>query len=107
MSLWEERAARNEALFHEVNEQIRRLADSGGPPATCDFICECSQDTCSERIHIPMHVYEAVRAAPRRFIVLPGHDSDFEHVVERADGYLIVEKEGAAARIAEQTDPRP
>jgi hypothetical protein len=37
---------------------------------------------------------------------VPGHDGDFEHVVERSPGYVIVEKEGDAGRIAQRTDPR-
>lgn len=107
MSLPEERAARNEALFREVNEQVRSLADSSDHSLSgADFVCECSQDTCTERVHVPVVTYEAVRSHPRRFIVLPGHENDFEHVVEHHDGFLIVEKEGTAGRIAERADPR-
>lgn len=107
VSLPEERAARNEALFREVNEQVRSLADtSDRSQLGADFVCECSQDTCMERVHVPVATYEAVRGHPRRFIVLPGHESDFEHVVERNDGFLIVEKEGTAGRVAERSDPR-
>jgi hypothetical protein len=103
VSLWEERAARNEALFREVNEQVRRVAQ---PAYSAGFVCECSQDTCAERVQVPLSVYEAVRSDPRRFILLPGHENQFERVVERADGFLIVEKEGVAGRIAEANDPR-
>jgi hypothetical protein len=39
-------------------------------------------------------------------LVVPGHDNDFERVVERSDGYAVVEKGGHAGRVAEQTDPR-
>lgn len=108
MSLPEERAARNEALFREVNEQARRL--SGRPESTSSgellIICECGDDRCTERVGLPSAAYEAVRSSPRRFVVVPGHENDFEHVVERADGYSVVEKEGQAGRVAEQTDPR-
>ena len=107
MNLSEERAARNEALFREVNEQVRSLS-SGQPSGREELliICECSDDRCIERLSLPVSVYETTRAAPRRFVVVPGHDNDFERVVERADGYAVVEKEGGAGRIAEQTDPR-
>jgi hypothetical protein len=108
MSLWEERAARNEALFREVNEQARSI--SGLQPLTPSddllIICECSDDRCTERISLPPSVYEAVRANPRRFLVVTGHEGDFEQVVERAGAYSVVEKEGQAGRIAEQHDPR-
>jgi hypothetical protein len=107
VSLTEEHAGRTEALFREVNEQVRRLADIGDPSRPGgDFICECSQDTCMERVHVPLATYEAVRGHPRRFIILPGHEDDFEHVVGRDHSFLIVEKEGAAGRVAEHSDPR-
>ena len=108
MSLPEERAARNEALFREVNEQVRSLAQSHPLPRQDELviICECSDDRCMERISLQVAVYEEVRANPRRFVVVPGHDNDFEHVIERADTYAIVEKEGQAGRIAERVDPR-
>lgn len=108
MTLWEERAARNEALFREVNEQARSI--SGLQPLSRSdhllIICECSDDRCTERISLPLSVYETVRANPRHFLVVTGHEGEFEHIVERADGYSIVEKEGQAGRIAEQNDPR-
>jgi hypothetical protein len=107
MSLGEERAGRNAALFREVNEQGRalaeRFAEQEDVPA---FICECSNDECVERLRVPIDVYESVRAHPRRFLVAPGHEGEFEQVSEVGDGYLIVEKTGVAGRIAEQNDPR-
>jgi hypothetical protein len=107
MTLWEERAARNEALFREVNEQVRALSEQfAANPDTVGFVCECSRDDCTERLYLQVDVYEAVRAHPRRFIVATGHDGDFEHVVERPAGYVVVEKEGTAGRIAQHTDPR-
>lgn len=107
MDLTEERAGRNEALFREVNEQVRRLNErSDQTTESADFVCECSLESCAERVPVPLRTYEAVRAHPRRFIVLPGHDNDFEHIVERNDGFYVVEKEGVAARIAERSDPR-
>lgn len=109
MSQWEERAARNEALFREVNEQARSISGQQSPERADDLqiICECSDDRCTERISLPLSVYETVRANPRQFLVVTGHQGDFERLVERADGYSIVEKEGRAGRIAEQNDPRP
>jgi hypothetical protein len=108
MSLWEERAARNEALFREVNEQARSISGLQPSPRSAELriICECSDDRCTEHISLTLSVYEAVRSNPRRFLVVSGHEGDFEHVVERADGYSIVEKEGQAGRVAEQNDPR-
>jgi hypothetical protein len=108
MSLWDERAGRNEALFREVNEQARTLADRFGGPGANEFgfVCECSDDACTERVRLTLEVYEAVRASPRRFVLVAGHETSVERVVDRGPGYVIVEKVGAAARIAEQHDPR-
>jgi hypothetical protein len=108
VSLWEERAARNEALFREVNEEVERLtARLGGGGDRADFVCECSQAECTEWLRVPLGLYESVRAAPRRFLLVAGHErSEFESVVERGAGYVVVEKEGTAGRIADGTDPR-
>lgn len=108
MSLWEERAVRNEALFREVNEQARSISGLQPPTPSDDLliICECSDDRCTERVALPLAAYEAVRANPRRFVVVTGHENDFERVVERFGSYSIVEKEGRAGVVAERTDPR-
>jgi len=99
VSLWEERAARNEALFREVNEEVERLTErlrSGADGA--DFVCECSRAECTEWLHVPLALYESVRAAPRRFLLVAGHErSEFERLVASGDGYVIVEKEGRPA----------
>ena len=102
--LWEQRAARNEALFREVNENIARLETRYGASTTqAVFICECSRDSCTEHIDVDEETYRRVREHPRRFIILPGHVDDMvESVVETHPGFLIVEKTGAAGDVAEQ-----
>lgn len=104
-SLWEQRAARNEALFREVNENIARLEERHGGSAThTAFICECSSDLCTEHVPVDDETYRRVREHPRRFIVLPSHvDESLETVVERQPGYVVVEKTGVAGDIAENT----
>jgi hypothetical protein len=103
-SLWEQRAARNEALFREVNENIARLEERFGSATQPVFICECSSDSCTEHIPVDEETYRRVREHPRRFLILPGHiDETLESVVETHPNYLIVEKTGAAGEVAEQT----
>jgi hypothetical protein len=105
--LWEERAGRNEALFREVNERVLELTDLGDLVRKGEFVCECSRDDCRERLSAPITVYEAVRANPRRFLVKPGHETtELEVVVEQTPEFFVVEKDGAAGRVADQTDPR-
>jgi hypothetical protein len=105
VNLWEERAARNEALFREVNEQAQRLdRDWEQPGETPIFICECADDTCAERIRVPAEIYAEVRENPRRFLIRPGHEhAEIERIVSATDEYSIVEKTGSAATIAERT----
>ena len=105
MSIWEERAARNEALFREVNERVEELHADG---RAAEFICECADDTCTVFITVPLETYERVRSNPRHFLVRQGHEMpQLEEVVEECGDFLIVSKTApAAARIAEETDPR-
>jgi hypothetical protein len=104
-SLWEQRAARNEALFREVNENLARLEERHGTTVTQPvYICECANAGCAEQIAIDPDAYSRVRAQPRLFFVRPGHeDPQIERVVERHDDYLVVEKTGAAGEVAEHT----
>lgn len=108
MTLFEERAARNEALFREVNEQVERLAGRWDPAGSAGFVCECGNADCAEHVEVPLEEYERVRRDPRRFVVLPDHVMpELEHVVERASHYAIVEKDApAAVRVVEQHEPR-
>ncbi len=101
----DERVGRNEALFREVNERIKELAAVEGD---FDFLCECGDERCTVPIAMTVDEYEAVRADPRRFAVVPGHDTaDVERVVERNERFAVVEKVlGLPTVIAEVSDPR-
>jgi hypothetical protein len=102
------RAAQNQTLFREVNERVKdldeRLAwqlDRG------DWLCECEDETCFERIRMALPEYERLRAHGNRFAVKPGHEApELEDIIERHDGYLIVAKRGAGGVYATEHDPR-
>lgn len=99
----------NEALFRQVNEQIRGLNESfGHRDGSMTVICECGDAECTERIELTVVDYEHVRASSRLYVIASGHELlDVEQVVEQRDGYLVVQKrEGIAAEVAEETDPR-
>jgi hypothetical protein len=102
-SLWEQRAARNEALFREVNQNIARLEERHDTTATVPvYICECAAADCTAQLPIDAETYQRVRGNPRRFFVLPGHeDPRLERVVETHRDYLVVEKTGPAGEVAE------
>lgn len=104
-SLWEQRAARNEALFREVNENIARLEEGYGVTSSEPvYICECANAGCTAQLAVNLETYRRVREDPRRFFVTPGHqEPQLERVVETHRDYLIVEKTGAAGEVAERT----
>jgi hypothetical protein len=102
-----ERLGANEAVFREINEGIERGQWPGEEDSLVSFRCECAQLGCNDLIQLSVNEYEGVRANPRRFIVVPGHERlEAEAVVERRPGYLIVEKLDQAGTTAEATDPR-
>jgi len=104
VSASEERVARNEALFREFNERVERLADDS---PRIEFVCECGDLDCLERLALTHTSYEQVRSDPRRFVVAPGHENvEIERVVARRERYFVVEKLAHAARVAIEHDPR-
>ncbi len=104
----EERIARNEALFREVNERIAESAERFDSDRA-QFVCECADQDCAQRVDASLEEYERVRADATRFLLCPGHeDTRVERVVERRGTRIaIVEKFNAVvARIVRQHDPR-
>lgn len=104
----ERRVGLNEAVFREVNERLKELNRAfTAVTETMDLVCECADTTCTGHITMPPHEYEAIRARATYFVVLPGHvlEGDSERLVEHRRGYDVVEKQGEAAEVAEQTDP--
>ena len=101
----DERIAKNETLWREVNERIREVTTYDGE---IEFLCECGDPTCAQPIAMSVPEYEEVRADPTHFLVVPGHViPDIEHVVSSKGRYEVVAKrEGQPAAIATETDPR-
>src|SRR5882762_1271769 len=96
------RIAANQSVFRDVNEAIERGLWPGEERSASAFRCECARPDCNEMVALTPEEYEGVRANPRCFIVLPGHQaSDVETVVEERGGYLIVEKCDEAGKAAE------
>lgn len=103
-----ERLAENEALFRSINELIEQAATTNGPDDhVFEFVCECSNGTCSLLLPLTIAQYEQVRADPTQFLVAPGHVvGDIETVVEQPGPYLVVRKLGDAAAYVARRDPR-
>lgn len=102
-----DRIGHNETLFREVNE---RIAAGQWPTERADpvaFRCECGSLRCNLLLELTLDAYEEVRASATHFVLVPGHEIPaIERVVEREPSYVVVEKVGGAAEVAEETDPR-
>jgi hypothetical protein len=109
LSTRDERLADNESLFREVNERLKELGESFSVVAErAEFICECGDAECTERVSLTLGEYEAIRAEPTRFLVRPGHVApDIEVVIKEDERHAVVEKrDPEAVEIAERFDPR-
>lgn len=104
----EERAGKNQSLFREVNERVSELNKEHGVWALSDWICECADEACTERIGLTPQEYEGVRKNPTHFVVAPSAEHvvfDVERVVEQHERYWVVSKVGEAASVAIRLDP--
>jgi len=104
------RAARNQSLFREVNQRIAELVHRYAAELLPNsYLCECLNTECTQTLELSHLEYERVRRRGTRFFVLPGHDDPaVENVVEAYERYVVVEKIGVGAEIAEsigQRDP--
>ena len=105
MSRREERLARNEAFFRELNERLEAVTP--GSAEELVVICECADEDCAQRLTLKEGEYEAIRAHDTHFVVALGHaDVRIEDVVRRTDRFEVVAKRGVAGEIAEDLDPR-
>jgi hypothetical protein len=61
-------------LLGEVNRQIRDLAAKVDPDdaSTWEFICECGETGCKERVGLPLSRYDELKLA-ELVLLAPGH----------------------------------
>jgi hypothetical protein len=104
----QQRIAKNEALFRQVNERIEEVNQKLGEESLSDFLCECGDDDCTAPVSMTIAEYEEVRNQPTHFAIANGHEViDVERVIEKNERFSVVEKfAGEAERIAVETDPR-
>jgi len=112
-----EQQSRNEALLREVNERIAELDKAAeehnlAPDQTLfEFLCECGASDgeaghCDERVRMTINEYDQVRSQDDRFVVSPGHESDWlEWVAARTERFVIVDKRAEAEPFVAD-DPR-
>jgi len=105
----DERSARltkNETIFRAGNESIHTAVD--GKLEQAPYLCECGEERCLESVLLTSAEYEAVRAHPARFFVVPDHEdlTAGEVVIEQYDRFTLVEKHGEERELVERLDPR-
>jgi hypothetical protein len=107
-----ERRALNEALFRDVNERIAESAKHFEAGKT-EFVCECADPSCTERVPATMAEYENVRKRSTTFLLAPGHGQpEIEQVVSDRGRFQVVEKMGeivrrTVIRLDPRTRPKP
>ena len=94
--------ARNEDLFRTINERIEDAAQRHGTDShKYEFLCECSDLDCAEKVVLTLAEYAHAREDPTRFIVVKEHViHEIEHVVEAARDHVVIEKHGEAGVVA-------
>jgi len=102
-----QQAAENEATFRSVNERLEEKADELKlGEARTPFLCECEDETCTEILLLRHAEYEQVRAHPRRFIVVSGHQNGDDELIRDEADFTVIEKHGEEGELVEQQDPR-
>jgi hypothetical protein len=103
----QERMARTEAAFREVNEAIADTA-ARFESDEADFICECADPQCAHRVTADLEEYEQVRSEGTHFLLATGHHvPEVERVVERTGEFDVVEKiTPVMRRIVRRLNPR-
>ena len=84
-------AGRIHAQRWASNERIAASARAHrfGATTAVPFICECSDDRCSELIRLPLGEFSTARTLGR-YLVVPGHAVDEAHRLHTERAYWIV-----------------
>ena len=102
-----ELSAKTESLFRDVNERIAETSERFDSDEA-QFMCECSDSRCAERLEVPLAEYEQVREDPTTFLLNPEHvEPEIEKIVTHRREYAVVRKvDAVVARIVRGLDPR-
>jgi hypothetical protein len=80
-----------QVLRRDVNVRIRSVGDASG---TIGVFCECGRRRCADQIQLAAQAYSDVLGSSGRYVVSPGHeDLDAERLIDRHDGYVVVERD--------------
>jgi hypothetical protein len=94
-------------MFREANERAKAWEERHRDGEVELYFCECANPDCREKVRLGEADYERIRSDSRRFVIVPGHElPDVETVIERDEGWAIIEKAPEVARTVEALDPR-
>lgn len=112
VSTSEQRQIENEMIFRRANETVSEGLDEldadhvadGNPQLVHDeditlyFICECSDENCTERIPIKLRTYQTIHEDRDAFVIKPKHEVDtIEEVMVQEVEYSVVKKNNSIA----------
>jgi hypothetical protein len=93
------RVGQNEQGFRDYNNRKLQHAsvDETDDQEPIQFVCECGDKDCDQRLVITAAGFTTAHSAPNRFIVKPGHVyPDVERVVTENETFAVVEKQPIA-----------
>jgi hypothetical protein len=94
-------------MFREANERAKDWEEQHRLDEVELYFCECADPQCREKVSLRQAEYERVRSDSRHFVIVPGHElPDVETVIERNEGWAIIEKAPEVSDIVEARDPR-
>jgi hypothetical protein len=96
------RAAENEVLFRNANQEIELRRAELDVPGLTPFLCECEEESCKALIFLNQEEYAEARTKPNWFILAPGHTFRNGIIRSSTDRFILVEKHGLAKEIAER-----
>ncbi len=96
------RAAENEVIFRNANQEIERRRAELDVPGLTPFLCECEEESCKTLIFLGQEEYADARVKPNFFILAPGHKFRSGTIRSSTDRFILVEKDGLAKEIAER-----
>ena len=96
------RAAENEVIFRNANQEIERRRAELEVHGLTPFLCECEEESCKTLLFLSQEEYAEARTKPNWFILSPGHTFRSGTIRSSTDRFMLVEKDGLAKQIAER-----
>ena len=79
-----------ENVFRQINESLLKLENP-------DFLCECSDASCTEAIEVSAETVRSLHEDRNLYVVKPAHiNTDLEDLFEAHDEFVIVRKPASA-----------